>query len=78
MVRFVSIAALCSTLAGMSRAAGAGTAQEYADGTVHARIMGIKMVCSWYPIFDELPLIDFAGTMGGRACCWPDGQRSVP
>lgn len=78
MVRIASIAALCSTLPGMSRAAGAGTAQEYADGTVHARIMGIKMVGPGDSMFDEFPLTDFAGTMGGRACRWPDGQRSIP
>jgi len=44
MVHIRSIAALCSTLIGVSRAAGQGSAADYADGTVHARIMGIKMV----------------------------------
>jgi hypothetical protein len=44
MVQLASVLAVCSTLFGVSRAAGQGSAAEYADGTVHARIMGLKMV----------------------------------
>lgn len=44
MVCISSIAALCSTFIGMSRAAALGTAEQYASGEVHAHIMGIKMV----------------------------------
>ncbi|KAL6704088.1 hypothetical protein ACN47E_008751 [Coniothyrium glycines] len=43
MVHGRSIVALSAALVGMSNAAALGTAEEYADGTVHARIMGIKM-----------------------------------
>ncbi|KAK5072009.1 hypothetical protein LTS08_000891 [Lithohypha guttulata] len=43
MVGFGLVAALCSAVAGTSRAAMLGTAEEYASGAVHARIMGIKM-----------------------------------
>jgi hypothetical protein len=44
MVYARSLAVLCSALVGMSNAASLGTAEEYADGTVHARIMGLKVV----------------------------------
>lgn len=44
MVQLLSVAALCSSLVGLGSAAALGTAAEYADGTVHARIMGMKMV----------------------------------
>jgi hypothetical protein len=44
MVHVRSIVAVCSTLIAVSTAAGQGSAEDYADGTVHARIMGIKMV----------------------------------
>lgn len=44
MGRIACFVALCSTMIGVSRAAGQGSAAEYADGTVHARIMGLKMV----------------------------------
>lgn len=44
MVHLTSIAALGSTLVGLSMAAGQGSKADYEDGTVHARIMGIKMV----------------------------------
>ncbi|OAL52974.1 hypothetical protein IQ07DRAFT_347315 [Pyrenochaeta sp. DS3sAY3a] len=43
MVYKQSLAVLCSALVGLSNAAALGTAEEYADGTVHARIMGLKM-----------------------------------
>jgi hypothetical protein len=42
MVQLISLA-LCSALVGLSRAAALGSAEEYADGSVHARIMGMKM-----------------------------------
>ena len=44
MVQMLSLAALCSSLVGLSSAAALGSAEEYADGSVHARIMGMKMV----------------------------------
>jgi hypothetical protein len=44
MVRVTLVVALCSILVGVSSAAGQGSAADYADGTVHARIMAIKMV----------------------------------
>lgn len=44
MVQMLSLAAFCSSLVGLSSAAALGTAEEYADGSVHARIMGMKMV----------------------------------
>lgn len=46
MVFLTSLSALGSAaaLVGLSNAAALGTAQEYEDGTVHARIMGMKMV----------------------------------
>jgi hypothetical protein len=43
MVHFLAIAAVSSALAGVSHAK-AGTAEEYASGAVHAKIMAIKMV----------------------------------
>ncbi|KAF2854084.1 hypothetical protein T440DRAFT_496275 [Plenodomus tracheiphilus IPT5] len=43
MVYARSVAALCSAFVGLSRGAALGTAEEYADGSVHARIMGMKM-----------------------------------
>ncbi|KAF1842957.1 uncharacterized protein K460DRAFT_136923 [Cucurbitaria berberidis CBS 394.84] len=43
MVHMHSLAVLCAAIVGMSRAAALGSAQEYADGSVHARIMGMKM-----------------------------------
>jgi hypothetical protein len=43
MVQILSLA-LCSAFVGWSSAAGLGSAEEYADGSVHARIMGMKMV----------------------------------
>lgn len=46
MVQMLSLAALCSSLVGLSSAAALGSAEEYADGSVHARIMGMKMVSS--------------------------------
>jgi hypothetical protein len=64
MVQLTSILALCSTLFGVSRAAGQGTAAEYADGTVHARIMGLKMVRPQSQIQCIARLIGFQGTMG--------------
>ncbi|KAF2629561.1 hypothetical protein BU25DRAFT_429841 [Macroventuria anomochaeta] len=42
MVQTISLAAICSSLVGLSSAA-LGSAEEYADGSVHARIMGMKM-----------------------------------
>jgi hypothetical protein len=44
MVQMLFLAALCSSLVGLSSAAALGSAEEYADGSVHARIMGMKMV----------------------------------
>jgi hypothetical protein len=44
MVQMLSLTALCSSLVGLSSAAALGTAEEYADGSVHALIMGMKMV----------------------------------
>jgi hypothetical protein len=44
MVQMLPLAALCSSLVGLSSAAALGSAEEYADGSVHARIMGMKMV----------------------------------
>lgn len=44
MVKGFSIIALCSALVGVSRGAELGTAEDYASGSVHARIMGMKMV----------------------------------
>jgi hypothetical protein len=64
MVQFASIVALCFTLFGVSRAAGQGSAAEYADGTVHARIMGLKMVRTWRGIKYRTQLIGPQGTMG--------------
>ncbi|OSS50429.1 hypothetical protein B5807_04855 [Epicoccum nigrum] len=43
MVQMLFLAALCSSLVGLSSAAALGSAEEYADGSVHARIMGMKM-----------------------------------
>ena len=45
MVRTTALVVLGSALVGMSRGAALGTAEEYASGAVHARIMEIKMVC---------------------------------
>jgi len=44
MVRLHGLAIVGSGLLGLSNAAALGTAEEYADGTVHAMIMGMKMV----------------------------------
>lgn len=44
MVHIASVAAICSALVGVSRAAGLCSAEDYASGAVHARIMGLKMV----------------------------------
>lgn len=44
MVRATSIAALCSSLISLSHAAGQGSAEDYASGAVHAKIMALKMV----------------------------------
>ena len=44
MVQLLSLATICSSLLGLSNAAALGSAEEYADGSVHARIMGMKMV----------------------------------
>jgi hypothetical protein len=44
MVHLFIVAALCSTFAGLSHAAGQGSAEDYASGAVHAKIMAIKMV----------------------------------
>lgn len=44
MVQMLSLAVFCSSLIGLSGAAALGTAEEYADGSIHARIMGMKMV----------------------------------
>jgi hypothetical protein len=65
MVQLASVVALCSTLFGVSRAAGQGSAAEYADGTVHARIMGLKMVRTWRQMRRRTELINIQGTMGG-------------
>jgi hypothetical protein len=65
MVQLVSVIALCSTLFGLSRAAGQGSAAEYADGTVHARIMGLKMVRIWHTVETRTQLINLQETMGG-------------
>ena len=46
MIKMLSLAALCSSLVCLSSAAALGSAEEYADGSVHARIMGMKMVSS--------------------------------
>lgn len=48
MVYKQSLAVLCSALVGLSNAAALGSAEEYADGTVHARIMGLKMVIIFF------------------------------
>ena len=50
MVQMLPLAALCSSLVGLGSAAALGSAEEYADGSVHARIMGMKMVrqCTLY------------------------------
>jgi hypothetical protein len=42
----LALAAACSAFAGLSNAAALGSAEEYADGTVHGRIMAMKMVRS--------------------------------
>ncbi|KAH8639556.1 hypothetical protein IG631_07326 [Alternaria alternata] len=42
MVHVPSLSVICSALVGLSNAAALGTAEEYADGTVHARIMAMK------------------------------------
>ena len=44
MVQMLPFVIFCSSLVGLSSAAALGTAEEYADGSVHARIMGMKMV----------------------------------
>lgn len=44
MVQMRSLVAFCSTLVGLSSAAALGSKEEYADGSVHAHIMGLKMV----------------------------------
>jgi hypothetical protein len=44
MTRIASLAALCSALTGMSRAAALGSAEDYASGAVHAQIMALKVV----------------------------------
>jgi hypothetical protein len=44
MVLGKSLAVFGSALLGCSNAAALGTAEEYADGTVHARIMSMKVV----------------------------------
>ena len=44
MVRMLSLAAICCTLVGLGNTAALGSAEEYADGSVHAKIMGMKMV----------------------------------
>jgi len=44
MVHVHSVAALCSAFVGLGRAAALGSAEEYADGSVHARIMALKTV----------------------------------
>ena len=44
MVRSLVLAAVASALAGLSHAAGQGSAEDYASGAVHAKIMAIKMV----------------------------------
>jgi len=41
-----SAATLCSSLLGLSTAAALGSSEDYASGSVHAHIMGIKMVCN--------------------------------
>ncbi|KAH6875747.1 hypothetical protein J4E91_002138 [Alternaria rosae] len=46
MVHVSSLSVLGSALVGLSNAAALGTAEEYADGTVHARIMGMK-IAQW-------------------------------
>ncbi|KAL8342040.1 hypothetical protein RB601_005205 [Gaeumannomyces tritici] len=43
MVRVTTITTLWSAVAGLSKAAGAGSKEDYASGAVHERIMGIKM-----------------------------------
>jgi len=42
MVHVSSLSIIGSALVGLSNAAALGTAEEYADGTVHARIMAMK------------------------------------
>lgn len=44
MVHLLPLVAFCSSLVGLSHAAALGSAEEYADGSVHAKIMGMKMV----------------------------------
>jgi hypothetical protein len=44
MVRCLAIAAVSSALVGVGYAAGQGSAEDYASGAVHAKIMAIKMV----------------------------------
>ena len=51
MVRLYELAIVGSGLLGLSNAAALGTAEEYADGTVHAMIMGMKMVSTRYFAF---------------------------
>lgn len=57
MVHARSVAALCSVFVGLSRGAALGTAEEYADGSVHAKIMGMKMVRS-HDILDLFVVAD--------------------
>jgi hypothetical protein len=44
MARITSLVTLCSALAGMSKAAALGSAEDYASGAVHASIMALKVV----------------------------------
>jgi hypothetical protein len=44
MVHVSSLSVLSLALVALSDAAALGTAEEYADGTVHARIMAMKTV----------------------------------
>lgn len=55
MTRITSLAALCSALTGMSRAAALGSAEDYASGAVHAQIMALKVVCIMNRIYLLLP-----------------------
>lgn len=77
MVQIKAVAALCSAFVGMSRGAALGTAEEYADGSVHARIMGMKMVC--FELHLRIPVTDMFrhnGTLSSHPARWT--ARDIP
>lgn len=77
MVNFRCLAALGSALAGLSNAAALGTAEEYADGTVHARIMAMKMaqwdaeLASGAMDSSKYPELDYTACENGFAAAIP-------